>query len=135
MNCYYPFKKYALLLLLPIFFGQCNIGPGEGGSSSITGKVWIQEINSGGILVNEYYVQDERVYLIFGDGTTYDEEFRTSYDGSYQFNFLLKGTYQVFAYSECLGCDGGQEAIIKEVTIQSNGEEVIVDDIIIINYI
>lgn len=123
------------IILAACLLNSCALGPGEGGKSTITGKVFIQEYNSGGILVNEYYVADERVYLIYGDDTTYDDEFRTSYDGSYTFPYLRKGSYRLFSYSECLGCDGSNEPVFVDVTINKNGEEISAPDIVIINYI
>lgn len=113
----------------------CALGPGEGGRSSITGKVLLEEYNSSNVLVNSYYVSDERVYIIYGTDSTYDDEYRTSYDGSYRFDFLRKGTYQVFAYSDCISCPGFTEAIIKEIEVSENGELYTMEDIVIKEWI
>jgi hypothetical protein len=88
-----------------------------------------------GIMVKEYYAPDERVYLIYGEDSVYNEEFDTSYEGSYEFTFLRKGDYQVFAYSDCPTCFGETEAVFETVTISENGEVVQVPDLIILKYL
>ena len=123
--------------LIPIIIGMlaliggCELGPGEGGRSAITGKVFMEEYNSAGSLIKDYYIADERVYIIYDDGDTYHDEFRTSFDGSYRFEFLRKGNYRIFAYSECLGCPGSTEPSIIEISIDKNGEEIVAEDIVI----
>lgn len=125
----------TFLFLFSVLQWQCSLGPGSGGKSTITGKVLVREINSGGIMVKEYYAADERVYLIYGEDAVYDEEFDTSYEGSYAFSFLRKGEYQVFAYSECPACEGETEPIFETITIEENGELVQVPDLIILKYL
>ena len=34
------------------------------------------------------------------DNTTYDNDYKTSYDGSYEFKYLQKGTYKLYVYTE-----------------------------------
>lgn len=67
--------------------------------------------------------QEQEVYLIYGDHEFYDERIRTNYDGYYEFNNLIPGSYKVFVYSEDLA--GGTEDDIRmhELTISSDGEE------------
>ncbi len=114
-----------------LLFSSCEMQPGDGGTSMITGKIYVNEINSSGIIINEYYAQNEHVYLIYGDKTIYDDETQTSYEGSYQFRYLKKGSYKIFAYSDCLTCPGGSEAIIVEAEITDNRSEINIPDIII----
>lgn len=125
--------KNTCLLIIGFFllFSSCKKGEGVGGTSTITGKVYVKEYSQAGNLLAEYYGEEERVYIIYGDGTTYDNDFRTSYDGSYKFQYLNKGTYKVFCYSRCDTCASGNEAILKEVEITSNNSTVEVEDIVI----
>ncbi|MBK8487457.1 MAG: hypothetical protein WAU21_05970 [Chitinophagales bacterium] len=109
----------------------CNLGPGEGGTASIIGKVKVLEYNGSGILVNEYYAADERVYIIYGDETFQSDEVRTSYEGSYRFEFLRKGDYTIYVYSDCPPCDGETQAILESVSITKNGEVISVPEITI----
>ncbi|MEZ5013321.1 MAG: hypothetical protein R2794_03445 [Chitinophagales bacterium] len=123
----------SVLLLAGIVIAGCDSMPGDGGTSSIRGKVYVQVYNESNILYQQYYVQDEKVFLIYGDGTTFDDDTRTSYDGSYSFKYLRKGTYQVYAYSDCPTCvnSGLIEPILLEVEITKNNQEVVLPDIVI----
>ncbi len=122
---------YFLLLTGFFFLTSCKKGEGVGGSSTITGKVYVKEYSSVGNLLAEYYGDQERVYIIYGDGNTYDNDYRSSFDGSYKFEYLNKGTYKVFCYSRCDTCASGKEAIIKQVEITSNNSTVELEDIVI----
>ncbi len=132
-------KKYQLLkVLLPLCsilillsFSGCNSLPGDGGTSTITGKVFVDHYNGSGFLYESYYSGEVRVYIIYGDGTTFDNETKTSFDGSFQFNFLREGTYTLFSYSDCVGCEGGIEAHTQTVEITKNHQEVSIPDILI----
>lgn len=117
--------------LLFLFFTSCNSLPGDGGTSTITGKVFVQEYNASGTLFADYYGADQHVYLIYGDGTVYNDDVRTSYDGSYEINFLRKGNYRLFAYSDCIGCDGGSEPVFIDIEITENHQTVKAPDIVI----
>ncbi len=125
--------KNSGLLIIGFFLllSSCKKEEGVGGTSTITGKVYVNEYSSAGNLLAEYYAQEERVYIIYGDGTAYDNDYRTSYDGSYKFQYLNKGTYKLFCYSNCDTCASGSIAVIKEVEITSNNSTVEVEDIVI----
>ncbi len=115
---------------------SCEKPEGEGGASSITGKVIVREYNSDfSELKKEYYAQEERVYIIYGNDPTHSDDVRTNYDGTYRFSYLRKGTYHVFAYSEDTAGTSisGIVPIIKTVKIGSNNEHVTAEDIIIID--
>lgn len=119
------------LLLIQFFFTGCNSMPGDGGTSTISGKIFVESYNLSGILFQEYYGPDERVYIIYGDGTAFDDETKTSYDGSYEFSFLRKGTYTIYCYSDCPICNGLTEPKIITVEITDNHQNITVEDIII----
>jgi len=116
-------------------FVACNKVEGQGGTSTIKGKVLIVDLNGSGDTVQPpYYALDQDVYILYGDADeTYDDDFATSYDGSYEFNNLTKGQYTVFAYSKCETCGGGVEVIKKTVEISSNKQVVEVVDLVIID--
>lgn len=116
---------------LATFFYGCTKGPGEGGTSTIAGKIYVKNYNGSGILVSEFYAPEERVYLLFGDATFYGADTRTSFDGSYEFPYLKKGDYTIFAYSDCDTCASKVIAVQKQVTITSNHSRITVDDIVL----
>lgn len=115
------------LILFPLLFTACKNDAGEGGKASIKGDVFVKEYNILGELTNEYPAEEERVYIIYGDDPNefYDDWVRTSYDGSYEFNYLYEGNYHVFAYSDCDTCASGKQAIIQSLTINDKDEEVV----------
>lgn len=118
-------------ILFAVAFG-CTKNAGEGGSSSITGKVLVENYNAAGILQETYYGPEEDVFIIYGnESNTYDDDFKTSFDGSYKFEFLAKGDYTIFAYSDCDACDSGVEIVSQTVTINKNKEEFKLPDLVV----
>lgn len=129
-------KNTTTLLICTLFsvllISSCKKAEGLGGTSAITGKIYVKNYDVGGSnLEGEYYGEEERVYIIYGNGTTSDNDVRTSYDGSYKFEYLNKGNYKIFCYSRCDTCPSGTEAIIKDVEITSNNSTVELEDIVI----
>ncbi|MES2556987.1 MAG: hypothetical protein V4604_12605 [Bacteroidota bacterium] len=112
-------KLVAIISLGLLFFTACKKVEGEGGSGSITGKINIQDYNANQtVLLSEYAGFKEDVYIIYGTGdNTFDDKIEASYDGSFEFKYLEPGTYTIFAYSDCLTCNGGEEAIKMTVTV------------------
>ena len=130
-------KKNLLILLvafLPaMFFSSCKKEAGEGGTSSIYGRIMVKDYNSTyTVLEEEYYGQDVDVYIIYGDDKTYSERIRTNYDGVFEFKYLRKGMYHVYAYSEDSTLQtNAMIPIIRDVEITKNNEEAETTDIII----
>lgn len=92
----------SILCILILIGSSCKKDEGEGGTSTISGKV-IEEKwdNSFSLLENSYPARNQDVYILYGDdNTTYDNDYKTSYDGSYEFNYLQKGTYKLYVYTE-----------------------------------
>lgn len=111
---------------------SCNKEPGEGGTSTIEGKVWVVDKNNDGEITDEYYAMDEEVFIAYGEDQTYSDNFNTSYDGSYRFDHLTPGMYTVFAYSDCDTCSGEMEAVIQTVEITDKKQVVVVPDLTVI---
>jgi hypothetical protein len=126
------------LMLFVVFLSACN-KEGEGGSGTIEGKVIIQLINENTLdTLATYEAQDEKVYIVYGEESTSGDDTRTTYNGNYAFDYLYKGEYTIYAYSECLlhleDCPGESEAVIKSVTISSSSESVKMPTITINKY-
>jgi hypothetical protein len=113
-------KSHLILsvsLLLILALNSCKKDPGSGGTSSIYGKVFAKDYNSTfTVFLESYYAQDYDVYLIYGDDKTYGDKVKTSYDGTYEFKYLRKGTYHVYAYS-------------KDSTLQTNALIPVIEDV------
>jgi len=126
-SLYLPINK----LFIPFFcvwtlvFTACEKEVGEGGTSHIVGKVMVEDYDKDGNLEASYFAQETRVYIIYGDNDIYDDDTRTHFDGNYQFRFLNKGTYTLYAYSKCDDCPSGDEPILQTVDITSRGETVV----------
>lgn len=97
---------FTLTLIGAGLFGlnSCKKYEGEGGKSSLTGKIVInQNLYVNGVLSQTvtYDGAKEDVYLVYGnDDLIYDDKVEANYDGTYTFKYLQPGTYTVFAYSE-----------------------------------
>jgi len=112
---------------------SCEKEPGKGGTSSITGKVKVYDINGVGDTINSYYGMDEDVFIVYGDNdNTYDDKFSCSFDGSYRFDYLTIGTYTLFAYSRCDTCNDGMTVSKKTIEITANKSENPVSDLTIL---
>ena len=51
------------------------------------------------VVLEESALINERVYLIYGDGTAYDDDVNTGADGTFEFNGLTKGDYSIYLFS------------------------------------
>jgi hypothetical protein len=83
---------------------SCKKYEGEGGKSSVTGKIVInQNLYVNGVLSQTVTFDGakEDVYLVYGDDDLiYDDKIEANYDGTFTFKYLQPGTYTIFAYSE-----------------------------------
>lgn len=115
-------------------FSACEKEEGEGGTSTIMGRVYAKNYNSDfTIKLGEYYVQGVDVYIIYGNDSIPADDFETSLDGWYRFEYLNKGTYTVYVMSDDPDrqSPSGKIAVSQTVTIQDNHSTVIVDDLVI----
>jgi hypothetical protein len=126
---------FSLFVIIILGFTACETGPGEGGTSTIRGKVIVHEYNGDFTIPRDTFpAAKEDVYIIYGDDYVYGDKFETSYDGSYEFNYLREGSYKVYAYSD----DSSdlivtkQVAIIEQVEVTGKNQIVEVPDIIIL---
>lgn len=121
---------FSLILMI----SSCAKDAGEGGTSSIKGKVYCKYYNETFTSLNgESYAPDVDVYIVYGDETTYGDKQKTCYDGSFEFKYLRKGNYKVYAYSKdtTMTNPTTQFAVVAEVTISKSGETVTTEDLII----
>jgi hypothetical protein len=122
-------------IILLLITASCEKDPGEGGNASIYGKVTVRDYNSDfTYLKEEYPGRDVDVFIIYGDDKSVSDRVRTSYDGVFEFKYLRKGTYTIFAYSkDSTLMTNSVVPVIEEVTIEDNKSEVEAPDIIIFN--
>jgi hypothetical protein len=139
------FKLYMVALGLGVmtFSSSCKKDPGEGGTSTIKGKVLVKHITGAPPIDTTYYGGNVDVYIIYGtDHSAYDDDYDTSFDGTYQFKYLQNGTYKIFAYSiDTTGYSQGflyanrpKVPVFVTVEITDKNQTVEVPDIVIYKY-
>ncbi len=141
--------KRNILAFMPFFLfliliTGCKKEEGIGGTSTIRGKVIVHDFDGAFLEAaprSIYPAKDEKVYIIYGeDGNTYDDDFNSSFDGSYEFKHLQKGKYRLFVYSkDSTGAkttgllSGVKIPVIVNVEIKSNGSTVDAPEIVILD--
>lgn len=106
------------VLIILFSFSSCKKVEGPGGKASITGKVHALIHDGAGNLINEYDIEKYDVFIIYGGENTYfDDDVKTSFDGTFRFDYLEVGDYQVFLYEDCASCNSGKEVILLNVEI------------------
>ncbi len=129
------YKLYSISLLIIVSLFGCKKQPGEGGFASIAGKVYVKNYDAAFVSISsEYYLPSETVYIIYGDGNEIGNTVKTSYDGSFKFNYLRKGKYKIYV----LGKDETQpnksipKTVLKAVTISQKKQAIVLEDLVII---
>lgn len=125
-------KIIFISLLIPILIiSSCQKTEGPGGRATIKGKLFVQDY-TGSVLTSQYYGPDFDVFIIYGTGSNfYDDDVKTSYDGSYEFRYLRPGTYRIFAYSKESSAPGGKVEVMKTVEITGKKDIIELEDIVI----
>ena len=125
-------QYFGLLALAALFIlSSCKKEPGEGGLATIKGKLYAYEYNNYGEVIDSGYVAGERVYISYGNDDNADDDVRTSYDGSFQFEWLQKGEYALWSISKCDSCPLSQTYTKQVITIDERRETVTTPDLII----
>lgn len=136
--------RFILFIFLAIVYSQfisCKKTEGEGGSATITGKIYVKDYNGSFTSINaQYYATKEDVFIIYGDQVTYGDKVSTNYDGTYEFKYLQKGKYKIYAYSKdstgayngTVNANAAPKAIIETVEISKKKEAVQVPEITIL---
>jgi len=120
----------SIVVLSSFMLSSCEKEEGYGGLASISGKVYAHEFDKNG-KETEGYIGEVVVYLGTESSSEIIDRIRTKHDGSYKFNMLRKGEYEVWVYSDCNNCPGGQKPEIQKVKIDSKKSHVELDDFVI----
>lgn len=125
-----------MLIFLVVTITACEKDEGEGGTSTITGRVYAIDYNSEWtVRKGEYYAPGVDVFIVYGNDSIYNDNFETGLGGWYRFDYLREGTYTVYAFSRdsTQQSPSGEVPVIKTVRISDKNETVVVDDITIYN--
>ena len=129
---------FVFLLITLIAMAGCQKHEGEGGTATIKGTVMVTLCSDDFQRVYAIFPEEEaEVYIVYGDDDFYGDNIETQYDGTFQFQYLRKGKYQVFAYSddETGQSVSGKKPVFKDVEITKNGQTVVVPTIEIYNQV
>ncbi len=130
-------KKISVVVVvfLSLIIGSCKKPAGTGGNSSIKGNVWVQDYNKTLTTIQYQYIGvDVDVYIIYGNETSYGDKIKTNGDGEFEFRYLRKGNYRVYAISnERIGIsnDSREVAVPVDVTITDKKQSVDAGQIVI----
>lgn len=120
--------------ILLLFVCSCTKEAGPGGTSSISGKVYVKYYNYNFTdVIGEYYAQEEDVYIIYGNDSIPADDCKTGYNGSFRFDFLQKGTYKIYVYSKDTTSlmPSEKNVEIRQVEITDRSQNIVLEDIII----
>lgn len=124
-------KKIVLLVFIAMGLLSCSHDEGQGGLASISGKIYGMDYNSNGILVSQGYLGGVKVYISKHGDTNYFDSTDSAYDGSFKFNYLYKGTYDLWAFGDCDSCSFDQIYVLKTIEITDKKQEAITEDFIL----
>lgn len=97
-------KKLIFGIALISTLAACKKTEGQGGRSSISGKVLVHQrlyIAGNPTDTLTYAGANQDLYIVYGDeDAMYDDKIEVSYDGSFKFEYLRPGTYTIYGYNE-----------------------------------
>ncbi len=124
------------ILAFSLFLFSCNSGPGPGGQAMITGKIYANSYTVNNNFTtyaktDSGYAANVSVYLVYGDDPTYGDNVKTGPDGTYQFKYLRKGKYKVYAYSFIYTRATTDSAVVVETEITGKKDNSQLKDIVV----
>ncbi len=132
-------KLFLILsVTLLIISVSCKKQAGQGGQATIQGKVYLRKMSPSFQFIYQTPAENLSVYIIYGDDLTYGANTNTSPDGVYQFQYLRKGSYKIYVYSNDsagtvgppINASAPKIAVYKEVNVTSKKQTVDVSPII-----
>lgn len=91
--------KYCIICSFLLALTACRKDPGIGGDAKVYGKIYYKHYNSTfTTLINEGYLSDTYVYIVFGENVNYGQRIKTNYKGEFEFKYLYKGDYKIYSY-------------------------------------
>ncbi len=127
---------YLQILFLIVVLASCKKKAGPGGQATVIGKVYANDFdNTFNYLISKGYSSGTKVYIVYGNETNIGNTITTSIDGTYEFKYLNKGHYKVYALSvdtayRVKGNDT-ENPVIKEFDIKEKKQKLVLEDIII----
>ena len=133
-------SRLLALLIILFFVSSCEKSPGEGGTSTIQGSVYKLSTYYN-VLTQQtdtvYYQLDSKkdVYIIYSDNENdfYNDNIETNWNGQYRFDYLRKGDYTLFVYTDSTDAlnISYDYPIFKHVKIDANNSTFTLPDFVI----
>jgi len=125
-------KKYFFgILLLAFTISACKKEAGEGGTSSIIGKVDViyrQVLSNPTFYADTFPAFDREIYINYGNEIGPNDRIRTNHNGEFEFSNLRQGKYTIYVYSRdtLLGPGWSNEDMVikQEVTIDKRKQKI-----------
>ena len=133
-------SRIITLLLVVFFVSSCGKEAGEGGTSTIQGSVYklstYYNVLTQQVDTISYQLDSKKdVYIIYSDNENdfYDDNVETNWNGQYRFEYLRKGNYTLFVYSDSTDALNlsYEYPIFKHVKIDANNSTFNLSDFVI----
>lgn len=114
-------KRIFIFLFFPLLLCSCLNQEGEGGTATVQGYVY-EVLHHDDVLnfdTDTFPAAKTDVYIIYGDDAVYGDKMETTHDGFFQFRYLNKGTYRIYAFNSYP--DGRKEAVYDTVFVSRGG--------------
>ncbi|MCA0428992.1 MAG: hypothetical protein LCH32_00655 [Bacteroidetes bacterium] len=123
--------KLLTLCIITLLLG-CSKQAGEGGKSTVKGKILVEDWNNAFTIKNgEYPGLDVDVFIIYGDNVSYNDKTRANYNGEFEFKYLRKGKYTIYVITKdkTLQSASGEKSIIINFELTGKKETKTLDQI------
>jgi hypothetical protein len=129
-------RIFSIIFLIAIsLLYACKKQEGKGGRHNVTGKVLARkyDVSTRTYTSPVYVAQEEDIYIIYGDNPSEGDHQKSTNEGTFEFKYLHKGHYKVYAYSKdsTNSTPSGKTAVIREFTIGSEKTTTIPDIVIL----
>ena len=130
----------AFFIILAVFiFSSCKKEAGDGGNSSIKGKISRQirvVLNNPSTAIGTFPAADQDVYILYGDHVSPDDRVQTNYDGEYEFLYLRPGNYKVYVFSNdtnavAVPWDEEHMTVLQELEITDKEQRIVANDMMV----
>lgn len=112
----------SLLIISLLLMWGCTKDPGYGGNSHIKGTLTEHVFNDDySELIYKQTAIEEDIYIVFeGEGIISDKT-TTGYDGSFEFEYLFPGSYQIYYYSDDIHSPYGENIeVVLDIELEKN---------------
>ena len=130
---------FLLTISATVLFTSCKKEAGDGGNSSIKGRVTKElrvVLNNPGTAVGTFPAADQDVYILYDDHVSPDDRVRTNYDGEYEFLYLRPGNYKVYVFSKdtnavAVPWDEEHMTVLQELEITDKEQRIVANDMMV----